>query len=75
MIKLAQGRLFKWLPLLKGTDATAAENYVPDCSIQFVKDNQIRIPRMENEVARESNLLNRLAAMKRWPVNRGLAKK
>ena len=68
----AQGRLFKWLPLLKGTDATARRELRPRLFYPiFVKDDQIRIPRMEwNEEAREWNLLDsaRSDETEVWPV-------
>ena len=68
----AQGRLFKWLPLLKGTDATARRELRPRLFYPiYVKDNQIRIPCMEwNEEAREWILLESACGDETevWPV-------
>ena len=68
----AQGRLFKWLPLLKGTDATARRELRPRLFYPiYVKDNQIRIPCMEwNEEAREWTLLESACGDETevWPV-------
>ena len=68
----AQGRLFKWLPLLKGTDATARRELRPRLFYPiYVKDNQIRIPCMEwNEEAREWTLLESACSdeIEVWPV-------
>ena len=68
----AQGCLFKWVPLLKGTDATARRELRPRLFYPiFITGDQIRIPRMEwNEVTREWDLqeLARQGEQEVWPV-------
>ena len=50
---------FKWLPLLKGTDASALRHLRPHLFYPiYVKNNQIRIPKMKwNEAIREWDIL------------------
>lgn len=54
----AKGR-FKWLPLLKGTDASALRHLRPHLFYPiYVKNNQARIPKMQwNEAKREWDIL------------------
>ena len=53
------GRPFRWMPLLKGTDATARRALRPRLFYPiFVRNGHIRIPHMEwNEVKREWDIL------------------
>ena len=55
----SDGKHFKWMPLLKGTDATALRELRPRLFYPiFVRNDQIRIPRMEwNETKGEYDIL------------------
>ena len=55
----SEGRSFRWMPLLKGTDATARRALRPRLFYPiFVRNGHIRIPHMEwNEIKREWDIL------------------
>ena len=55
----SDGKHFKWMPLLKGTDASALRELRPRLFYPiFVRNDQIRIPRMEwNETKGEYDVL------------------
>ncbi len=69
----AQGQVFKWVPLLKGSDAASRRELRPRLFYPiFVREDQIRIPRMEwDDVSRQWQLLESPHQTETdvWPIN------